>query len=135
MKTIKIYALLDPRNNQVRYIGKTIRTLNQRLTNHICDAKSSRYYNHNINWIKSLINDNILPEILLIDEIPETNSWEWLEQYWISQFKTWGFKLTNLTEGGDGNKNQKFTEESQNKKRETVVRFLIKKDLKKYHNL
>jgi group I intron endonuclease len=37
----------------------------------------------------------------IIDEID--GEWEWLEQYWISQFKTWGFTLKNMTEGGDAN--------------------------------
>lgn len=30
------------------------------------------------------------------------SDWVFWEQYWISQFKTWGFKLTNETNGGEG---------------------------------
>jgi len=37
----------------------------------------------------------------LEDNLTELESFE-LEKYWISQFKTWGFNLTNLTEGGEG---------------------------------
>jgi hypothetical protein len=28
--------------------------------------------------------------------------WGFWEIYWINQFKTWGFELKNLTNGGDG---------------------------------
>ena len=38
----------------------------------------------------------------IIDEVPE-EEWEFWEQYWISQFKCWGFNLTNLTLGGYDN--------------------------------
>jgi hypothetical protein len=39
-----------------------------------------------------------------MDIIDETyGAWEWLEIYWISQFKTWGFNLKNITDGGDYN--------------------------------
>lgn len=120
METIKIYALINPKTGEVRYIGKTIQTLERRLTNHISDGRKKRYKNYTVNWINSLINQNLLPEIILIDEINFEENWEWLEQYWISQFKTWGFNLTNLTEGGDGNKNQKFSKESQIKKANTI---------------
>ena len=31
MNTIKIYTLKDPTNNEIRYVGKTIKTLEWRL--------------------------------------------------------------------------------------------------------
>lgn len=125
MKKVKIYALINPETEEIKYIGKTIRTLEQRLTNHICDAKSKRYKNYTINWINSLLKKNITPEIILIEEINYEDNWEWLEQYWISQFKSWNFNLTNLTIGGDGNKNQKFSKESQIKKSETIKKKIL----------
>lgn len=36
----------------------------------------------------------------IIDETLE--DWKTLEQYWICQFKSWGFNLTNITNGGEG---------------------------------
>ena len=35
----------------------------------------------------------------IIDEID--GEWVWLEEYWISQFITWGYNLTNGTSGGE----------------------------------
>jgi hypothetical protein len=37
----------------------------------------------------------------VIDVVP-LNDWGLWESYWISQFKTWGFKLTNMANGGEG---------------------------------
>lgn len=37
----------------------------------------------------------------LIDEVPD-DEWRFWESYWISQFKAWGFKLTNKNSGGGG---------------------------------
>jgi hypothetical protein len=95
---IKIYTLTDPRTNQVRYVGKTKQLLKFRFNNHYT------LYNHKYYkacWIKSLRSLNLKPIIEIIDEVEE-NNWKFWEQYWISQFKTWGFKLTNMTNGGDG---------------------------------
>lgn len=116
MKIVKIYYLCDPRcPNIIRYIGKTSQSLNRRLNAHICDAKNKRYKHHNCNWIQSLLKDNVLPIIEEIDSIicytNKKEEWDWLEKYWIAQMKCWGFKLTNSTDGGDGNQNQIFPED------------------------
>lgn len=38
----------------------------------------------------------------VLDEVPY-DDWEKWEYYWISQFKAWGFRLTNLSNGGYDN--------------------------------
>jgi group I intron endonuclease len=96
MKTTYIYTLSDPITNEIRYIGKTI-NINIRLSQHI--AESMKAKNHKASWIKSLTKKGLLPKIDVIDIIQDEN-WEWLEIYWISQFKTWGFDLVNSTTGG-----------------------------------
>ena len=98
---IKIYTLKHPITNEIRYIGKTSKKLKERLSCHISDAKVKRYKNHNSNWIFSLLEQEIEPVIELLDEVDD-NNWILFEQYWISQFKSWGFRLTNLCSGGKG---------------------------------
>lgn len=107
---IYIYTLSDPDSLQVRYVGKSKKP-NNRYSQHLIDAKNNKYKCYKDNWIRSLLKTNKKPIIDIIDEL-ESNDWEWLEQYWISQFKAWGFKLTNMTDGGDGNNNQIFSPES-----------------------
>lgn len=52
-------------------------------------------------WINSLKIKGLKPNIEIIDIVPK-DQWEFWEQYWISQFKTWGFNLVNTTIGGGG---------------------------------
>lgn len=126
--TIYFYTLSDPRTPDViRYIGKTTQKLQRRLDQHVSASKRAKQTNqksnYNINWINSLLSENIRPIIIEIDSFDsdkESKSWVIFEQYWISQFKTWGFNITNLTKGGDGNQNQIFSEESLRKRSEKL---------------
>lgn len=97
-REIYIYTLTDPRDNLVKYIGKTYR-INRRLNEHIYKSKESNTPKNA--WIKNLSNYNLTPilEVLEICSIDESND---LEIYWISQFKSWGYELKNYTNGGDG---------------------------------
>lgn len=122
---VTFYFLSDPRTPDIiRYIGKTKqKNINRRLDQHVCDAKRHRKTgtksNYNYNWINSLLDLDLKPLINELDSIDiEDDSKEWAvyERFWISQAKSWGFKITNLTDGGDGNQNQKFSEESLKKK-------------------
>lgn len=120
IKTIKIYSLQDPITNEIRYIGKTTQRLEYRLSAHLAEAKYRASKSYKNSWIIGLLNKNVTPVIELLDEIPYCDNWEWLEQYWISQFRVWGFKLVNLTDGGDGNKNQYRSKESIEKFKKTI---------------
>ena len=93
---IYIYTLAEPTTGEIRYVGKT-NNLKTRFYNHL---KASRK-NYLSSWIKSLKSKQLKPIMEVVEEC-EINEWEFLERYWISQFKAWGFSLTNLTEGGEG---------------------------------
>lgn len=112
MTTVKIYTLTCPTSNQIRYVGKTIETLQKRLNRHISYSKREKTYK--ANWINSLLKINKEPIIEIIDECSITN-WEVMEQYWISQFKAWGYNLTNHTDGGEGPSGRVVSEETRNK--------------------
>lgn len=98
MENVYIYALIDPRDNKVRYIGKANNPFN-RYKNHF---NSSRDKNtHKRNWINSIRKDGFRPELLILDEVP-IDKWQWWESFYISLYKTYGFNLLNYTSGGDG---------------------------------
>lgn len=120
MKTIKIYTLDDPITGYIKYVGKTTSPLTTRLSAHIYEALKRNTKSYRCSWIKHLNSKNLKPTINLLDEIQYTSDWEWLEQYWISQIKTWGFKITNLTDGGDGNKGQIFSKETIEKRKISI---------------
>lgn len=93
---IFIYGLIDPRNGEIKYVGKT-NNIKKRIREHIRDEENNLKYA----WIKSLKKINLEPEVLVLEEtnIEHSNFWE---IFWISQCKTWGFELKNMTNGGDG---------------------------------
>lgn len=97
MKTF-IYILLDPRDNQVKYVGKTINP-QRRYSQHRYEATHTKSYKNN--WFLSLLLIGIDPQMVVIDEC-DKDEWEFFEQWYIDVFKAWGFKLTNLTNGGKG---------------------------------
>lgn len=96
---VNIYILTDPRSSVPRYVGKTVQDLTKRLNKHICERTKAT--THKNSWIISLKENGFNPKIELIDIVPKIE-WEFWEIYWISQFKTWGFNLTNGTLGGEG---------------------------------
>lgn len=55
-----IYALTDPRTDQVRYIGKTSRKASNRLSEHLRDAKIGRKA-HVRAWLRILIAQGLRP--------------------------------------------------------------------------
>lgn len=98
--TLKIYSLAHPITGEVRYVGVTSGTLSTRLAQHKWDAKNKM--SHKCHWIKSVIAaTNTMPHIELLEETSKTD-WEWLEIYWIEQFRQWGFNLVNTSSGGNG---------------------------------
>jgi len=98
MKKIIIYALIDPRDNEIRYIGKTNQILSYRLSAHLREKLNC----HRCHWINQLQSVGLKPIIKPIDEIPPERSWQEAERFWIKYFKIIGCKLTNNTSGGDG---------------------------------
>lgn len=97
---IIIYALIDPRNpERIRYIGWTSRSeLNKRLLEHIKESKLGGK-TYKCNWIRSLLNENINPEINKVEDNIYKNKDE-REQYWINYYGR--ENLTNGTNGGEG---------------------------------
>lgn len=98
---VKIYTLECPITNQVRYVGKTKQKLIDRWYAHCSSYRLNETKSYKNTWIKSLIKKNLKPIIKLLDITTEEN-WQECEQYWISQFKAWGFNLVNMTDGGEG---------------------------------
>lgn len=97
--TTLIYGLIDPNDGLVKYVGKTRNrhTIVSRFNHHInekdmCPRRS---------WIVSLKRKNQVPILDVLDVVPESE-WQFWEQWWIAQFKAWGFKLKNVLLGGDG---------------------------------
>lgn len=97
-----IYALVCPIIKEIRYIGKTD-NLCSRYSYHL--TTGLKYYprEYKYCWIKSLLNKGLKPDIIIIEGC-DSSIWEDREKYWIEYFRGKGCKLTNLTDGGEGQK-------------------------------
>lgn len=97
-KIYKIYKLIDPITDEVRYIGVTSRRLNQRLSQHKYSALTKKSELHVHRWFRKLYESfKILPRIELIEECSQVE-WEEREKHWIKLYKN----LTNIDKGGKG---------------------------------
>lgn len=92
-----IYALIDPRTNCVRYVGKAKDPL-KRLGFHLCDSqlKPNTHRNH---WLRSLKTIGLMPRQIILEAVSFDADWREAERYWIAHY---GDELTNGTSGGDG---------------------------------
>lgn len=109
MKTVYIYTLRDPRNNKIRYVGKTIQKPQTRLRAHIRQAQRANK-SHRDRWIMQVLADIERPVLEVIEEATEEN-WEEREMYWIAHYDN----LTNETAGGEGLHGHKFSQEHRGK--------------------
>lgn len=91
----KLYALSF--RGEIRYIGKTIRPLEARLSQHVRYARAANKRTHKDNWILSL---PAPPEIELLDEVEGDGCGEEIAMIGIA--RALGARITNGTTGGEG---------------------------------
>jgi len=118
-----IYALIDPRTKEIRYIGKS-NNPEYRLKQHLkrdvilCD-------NHRTRWIRQLLLEKLQPILVILEKVP-SSEWQIHEKKWIKKYRILGFNLTNSTDGGDGIENPsketrlKISNNSRNRSNETL---------------
>lgn len=100
-RMIYIYSLIDPRTDEVRYIGKT-NDLKGRLHEHALKRDSAT---HKAHWVNQLRAAGLRPCMEVLEETTEAH-WEERERYWIAYGKAQGWRLTNIREGGNPTKNE-----------------------------
>jgi len=96
-ETTFIYGLIDPRDQQIRYVGKS-GDPEKRLREHMRLYSKNRHLTH---WLKQLKAIGINPTVRVIQKVSKSK-WKEAERHWIRTFKWAGVKLTNLSDGGQG---------------------------------
>lgn len=99
-----------------RYVGKS-KNFNVRIKQHL-NRDRFRYKSHFYNWLNKCISEEIEYFVDILEEVTQEN-WKEREVFWIKHIKENGYKLTNMTDGGDGNNNQIFSEESKKQRSES----------------
>ena len=98
MENYKIYCLIDPITEKIKYIGQTSKTLTQRLSQHL----KSRSNKNKINWINFLKSQNKIPIIILMEDYLDKFNADIKEKEYIKRYRENGYDLFNLTSGGQG---------------------------------
>ena len=96
-----VYALLDPRDGAIRYVGRTKRTLRCRLKEHL-GPRGKALRRHCTKWVLQLQHLGLQPRIVLLQTYVDAESMLNGESRWIRRLRQRGFHLTNHTDGGDG---------------------------------
>lgn len=111
MKTYSIYVLKDPRDGNIRYVGKTYR-IAYRFRQHLTDKSKC----HKVNWIRQLKSENLLPEMEVLVEGLLSEEVAFLEERRIiSELRSTGLSLTNGTDGGEGASGATVSQETRDK--------------------
>lgn len=100
IKNVHIYVLKDPETGEVRYVGKTKLTLEQRLKQHL----RRKTKDHKGCWVESLKTKNLIPVMESIERVSD-ETWVAREMYWIQYYKELDAKLVNSNDGGEGSHN------------------------------
>src|SRR6185369_1307504 len=94
-----IYGLVDPRSDQLRYVGKTVREARRRLGQHVWQARNEGHKRHVLAWLDGLETAGLRPEIVELERVSPGGDWEEAEQFWIAYFRFLGANLCNHTDG------------------------------------
>lgn len=113
-KRIAIYAISDPRDGNIRYVGQTCRAPNQRLNGHLVDARRGAS-SHRNDWLRSVMRDGHRPVLNVISWREGQNAADERERFWIAAFRSQGFDLTNAAEGGSVNSGWHHSQEQRDK--------------------
>lgn len=98
METVYIYSLIDPRDGEVKYVGKA-RDIEDRMRTHFKDAK--RRNTPKNAWLRKLRRLGLRPEVRVLEEVAKSE-WPGAEKKWIAIFRKRGAPLKNICDGGEG---------------------------------
>lgn len=126
---VTIYALTDPRDGRVRYVGKTWHP--RRRRNRHCSIRVNRTDNLPVSRWANKLNAMGLAPLWTVLEVVPGDCWVEAERRWIAHYRLLIDDLLNLCDGGEGgtspksplhrrklaaaNRGKKHTEESRRK--------------------
>jgi hypothetical protein len=125
-----VYGLVDPRTDEVRYIGKSEHGISRPRSHSRANALRIDGNSHKANWIRELQREGLEYRIVVLDMLPDgdaTGLYE-LEHYWISRGRASGWPLTNLNDGGPGQSGHRKSEKTLAKLRDSMNSSLAVKE-------
>ena len=99
----KLYVLVDPNTRKIRYVGQTVQSVRARLNQHIWHTTSPSQRKLHVNyWIKQLLDAGQKPLLRLVCLRETVEEMDAAESAAIAKLRAKGYKLCNITFGGDG---------------------------------
>lgn len=105
-RLVLFYILRHPVSLEIRYLGKTVNSLQKRLNRHRTSLKG-----HVGKWVHSLKDQGLIPDIIEIGRCYESEDWGAIEKLLIKEYRLYGYRLCNLCDGGIGGSGFKRTPE------------------------
>lgn len=99
---IIIYGLVCPFTGDIRYIGKTERRIEIRLSAHLAESRVKSKQSHKHRWIRKCLAEELVPSAIVLEEVPAGVRWQDRERAWIARAVEMGIPLVNQTKGGEG---------------------------------
>ncbi len=101
-KRLLVYALIDPRTERVRYIGKSMRGLHRPKAHTAASVVKQSANTHRGRWIAQLLAIDLAPVVRVLQACSTPEALSDAEIAWIAHGRREGWPLTNITDGGDG---------------------------------
>jgi hypothetical protein len=92
-----VYALLDPRACDLRYIGMT-QDVGARVKKHVRNC--THFDTPRDQWIRELRGAGLQPDCMVLEEFENRDACDAGERYWISRASSRGLGILNRTAGG-----------------------------------
>ena len=135
-----IYKLIDPSNNEIRYIGQTD-NIKRRYNDHISSSmneNSDSYDTYKARWVRKLKLNGLLPIIEIVEECDSLEQSNIRERYYVSKLTNEGCRLTNsyitdVTEFSSHTR-EKMSNARKGKTLEEIVGLEKSIELKKYYS-
>lgn len=94
----KIFGLIDPRTNELRYIGATSGQIERRLISDCCSARNRVGYSKTADWLREVMGSGAMPACVLIEDNKQTETVD-AKAFWIAYFRMIGANLLNERTG------------------------------------
>lgn len=111
-----IYGLIDPDTREMRYVGSSTVGL-QRPRQHFLPCAYLKSTRRVYRWMSESISQGKIPEVVILDFVPESENLIRVEDGWIKYFRAIGCRLTNSTgsAGGTGMTGNSHSQETREK--------------------